>query len=243
MVDSWLIKCLPLQWFLCSSQWVSSLEIKLIRGLVQRYYRCCWPGVLSFPRPLCNCILEYKWVYSLKKIFHLNSSQLNFFFRLHHLVFTQSIHKLNSVLWLCKVSSCMGFCHIILTLLYNVHSVGLKARWSKVNSNACVMCKVKSCITLQWYWNCKFRVPNLHSCGSDQNKIGSKLQVGTISDHPESLRLSIAGVMLPGGGSYYERGQKSLEMLDCCLCHITVLWFWKPHVINLQKFRRETSTT
>jgi len=98
------MKCLPLRWFPRSSWWVSSLEIKLIHDIVQRYCRYCWPeGALSFLRPFHNCILEYKWVYTLKKIFHLNSSQHTFFFKLHHPLFTKSIHTLNPVLWLCKI--------------------------------------------------------------------------------------------------------------------------------------------
>lgn len=128
------MKCLPLQWFLYSSRWVYSLEIKAIHDIVQRYCQCCWPeGALSFLRPLYNCISEYKWVYSPKKIFHLNSSQLNFFYKLHHPVFLQSIHKLSSILWLCKVApvwdSDTWFCPWFIAC-----SLRMKDRWSKVGT-------------------------------------------------------------------------------------------------------------
>lgn len=194
------MKCLPVQWFSCSSHWVSSLEIKAIHDLVQRYCQCCWPeGARSFLRPLYNCVLEYKWVYSPKQIFHLNSFQLNFFYKLHHPVFLQCVHKLNSILWLCKVApvwdSDTWFCPWFISCsLWGWRTDG--AKWAQPKT--CV-----TCTTLLWYWNCKSRVPDLHSCESNQNKIGSKLQVNALSDHPEALWWSSTEITLSGGGNCY----------------------------------------
>lgn len=189
------MKCLPLQWFSCSSRWVSSLEIKAIHDFVQRYCQCCWPeGALTFLRPLHNCILEYKWVYSPKKIFHLNSSQLNFFYKLHHPAFLQSLHKLNTILWLCKAAPVWDSDSWFYPWFTGWGTD--EAKWAQ--PKACV-----TGITLQWSWNCKSRVPDLHSCESNQNKIGDKLQVNTVSDHPGALWRSSAEVTMLGGGDCY----------------------------------------
>lgn len=158
------MKCLPLQRFSCSSRWVSSLEIKAIHDLVQRYCWCCWPqGAPSFLRPLYNCILEYKWVYSPKKIFHLNSSQLNFFYKLHHPVFLQSLHKLNSALWLCRVAPVWDS---VLSLVHSLLSVTMKDRWTQSQCD-----EHHSAVILKL----QIQTPWLAQLWSNQNKIGNKL--------------------------------------------------------------------
>lgn len=73
-------------------------------------------------------------------------------------------------------------------------------------------------------------VPNSHSCESNPNKTGNKLQVDAISDHPESLWWSNAvkwSRLLLELPHCVELGQK---FLDCSLFHMTVLWFQKPRM-------------
>lgn len=135
------------------------------------------------------------------------------FFKLHHLVFLKSTHKLNTILWRCK------FLHGI-----QPWSFGPLCRWRPhearwVQPKACVMCRNKLC-TLQCCWNCKFRIPSLHSCESNQSKTSKKFQVDIVSDHPESLWSSYAVrhwyvlLELPHCGKL---GQKSVAKPDCSL--------------------------
>lgn len=165
-------------------------------------------------------------------------------------MFLQRIHKLNSVLWLCKIVPVWDSATECWPCSITCSPWGWRpdeAKW--MQTKACVTCRVKSCLTLQWYRNCRFRVPDSHSCESNQNKIGNKFQVDTLSDHPESLWWSNAAVMLSGGGSYYYscptvgiwvKNLWKCQIVPCfifLLCDFESSACWTP-----QQFRRQTST-